>query len=94
MRTTVNIHDGLLETVKQRARERGLTLGDVIEDALQRYLLEVDEPVEAGPPLPVFQGGGGVAPGVDLSTNAGLHEAMYAEEDAALAAQMRGHERP
>lgn len=92
MRTTVNIHDGLLETVKRRAAEQGVTLGDVFEAALQRYLLVVDTSLvaTAGPPLPVFRGGGGLAPGIDPSSNASLYEAMYAEEDAALAAQMRG----
>lgn len=81
MRTTVNIHDGLLETAKQRAQRDGKTLGDVIEEALQRYLTTVDEPEEKGPPLPVFQGGSGLAPGIDPSSNASLYEAMYADED-------------
>lgn len=85
MRTTVNIHDGLLETVKQRARERGITLGDVIEDALQHYLAVVDSDagrdVEEQSPMPVFARPGRVRPGVDLSTNAGLYEVMYADED-------------
>lgn len=89
MRTTVNVHDGLLETAKRRAQERGVTLGDLIEESLRRYLVAADDPVPAGPPLPVFQGRGGVRPGVDLTTNAGLDEAMYAEEDAASAALTR-----
>lgn len=95
MRTTVNIHDGLLETVKQRAKEQGTTLGDVIEEALQRYFLELEaDEAAAGPPLPVFQGPLGLAPGVDLSTNAGLYEVMHAEEDAKVAALARGDELP
>ncbi len=89
MRTTVNLHDGLLETAKRRAQERGLTLGDLVEESLRHYLVAVDAPVPAGPPLPVFRGRGGLRPGVDLTTNAGLHEAMHAEEDAATAAQVR-----
>lgn len=89
MRTTVNIHDGLLETVKARAKEDGQTLGDLIEVALQQYLLYVDRPVDVGPPLPVFRGGTGMAPGIDPSSNASLYEAMYADEDAAVAAQAK-----
>ena len=90
MRTTVNIHDGLLETVRQRAREEGKTLGDVIEAALQRYLLEIEtEQDEVGPPLPVFQGGTGMAPGIDPTSNASLYDAMYEDEDAAMRAQIR-----
>lgn len=92
MRTTVNIHDGLLETVKARAKDEGRTLGDVIEEALRAYLWRVEEPPASGPPLPVFEGGAGVMPGVDLTTNAGLHEVMYAEEDARSAALARGDE--
>ncbi len=89
MRTTVNLDDGLLEAVKRRARERGQTVGEVLEQALQHYLTlpspQPGQPAE----LPVFRGRLGVRPGVDLSTNAGLHDAMYAEEDAAYAEQFR-----
>lgn len=89
MRTTVNIHDGLLETVKQRAHERGQTVGDVLEEALQYYLTLPAPTLDAPAELPVFEGRPGVRPGVDLSTNAGLDEAMYAEEDAAHAERFR-----
>lgn len=76
MRTTVNIHDGLLETVKQRARREGKTLGDVIEDALERYLLAVEAEREAvGPPLPVLHVGG-FLPGIDPTSNASILEAI------------------
>lgn len=89
MRTTVNVHDGLLETAKRRAQERGVTLGDLVEEALRRHLLAADAPMPAAPPLPVFRGRGGVRPGVDLTTNAGLYDAMHAEEDAVTAARVR-----
>ena len=75
MRTTVNIHDGLLETVKRRAQRDGKTLGDVIEEALQRYLRTIDEPSEAGPPLPVLQTGG-LLPGIDPASNASMFDAI------------------
>ena len=89
MRTTVNLDDGLLATVKGLAQDRGQTLGDVLEAALQHYLgtaaAQRNVPVE----LPVFQGRLGVRPGVDLRTNAGLSEAMNAEEDAKMARRIR-----
>ena len=89
MRTTVNVHDGLLETAKRRAQERGTTLGDLVEEALRRYLVAADDPLPAGPPLPVFRGRGGLRPGIDPTSNASLYDAMDAEEDAATAALMR-----
>jgi hypothetical protein len=89
VRTTVNIHDGLLETAKCRAKERGLTLGEVLEQALQHYLAS-SESVPTGPPLPVFRASGGLLPGIDPTSNASLFEAAYAEEDAAHAARIRG----
>lgn len=38
MRTTLNISDALLENAKQAASERGVTVGQVFEDALRGYL--------------------------------------------------------
>lgn len=81
MRTTVNIHDGLLETVKRRAKEHHRTLGDVIEDALRAYLATADEPREQGPPLAVFRRGGGALPGIDLTSNASIYDALGDEYD-------------
>ncbi len=75
MRTTVSIDDELLGAAKRRARERGQTLGQVVETALRR---ELAEPVVAGSltPIPVFTGGGGPRPGLDLTSNRALHEAL------------------
>jgi hypothetical protein len=84
MRTTVNIDDGLLRTAKARAAAERVPLGTLLEEGLRLYLSRTDERREVGPPLPVHDGGG-FRPGVDLSTNAGLYEAMYAEEDARYA---------
>jgi hypothetical protein len=75
MRTTVSISDELLEAAKRRARERGQTLGDVIDAALRR---ELSQPENAGerPVVPVFEGGTGPRPGIDLTSNRALHEAL------------------
>ena len=61
MRTTVSVDDRLLAAARRRARERGQTLGQVIEGALRRELAEQSQaqPVE----VPVFRGGEGPLPG-------------------------------
>jgi hypothetical protein len=75
MRTTISISDELLAAAKRRARDRGLTLGQVVDAALQRELSETGEPGNA-PPVPVFRGGTGPRPGIDLTSNRALHEAL------------------
>jgi hypothetical protein len=75
MRTTVAISDELLAAAKRRARERGQTLGQVVDAALRRELSQTDEPGER-PPVPVFHGGTGPRPGIDLTSNRALHEAL------------------
>ncbi|MDO5628257.1 MAG: type II toxin-antitoxin system VapB family antitoxin [Mobilicoccus sp.] len=67
MRTTVAIDDELLERARQRARMSGRTLGQVFEDALRRDL--ASPPAATAPSVPVFHGGGGLVPGVDLTSN-------------------------
>jgi Arc/MetJ family transcription regulator len=75
VRTTISISDELLAAAKQRARERGQTLGEVVDAALQRELSEPEERHEA-PAVPVFRGGTGARPGIDLTSNRALHEAL------------------
>lgn len=74
MRTTVNIDDHLLVWAKDVARERELTLGDLLDEALQRHL---SDPLEvSGSDLPVFQGEDlGIHPGVDPRSNRSLLDA-------------------
>jgi Arc/MetJ family transcription regulator len=75
MRTTISISDELLAAAKRRARERGQTLGEVVDAALQR---ELSHSGERGDPaaVPVFRGGTGPRPGLDLTSNRALHEAL------------------
>lgn len=75
MRTTVTIGDELLAAAKERARLRGLTLGELVEAALQRELALTDES-SAAVDIPVFQGGTGPRPGVDLASNRALYELL------------------
>jgi hypothetical protein len=76
MRTTVAIDDQLLLTAKERARALGLTLGQYVERALQRAAATDALPTPGPPPLPVFRGGRGTRPGVDIDSNRALAEAL------------------
>ena len=70
MRTTIAIDDQLLTAARAAARRRGYTLGRFIEDALRREL--VQQSAAPAPPVPVFRGGTGPGPGVDLRSNRAL----------------------
>lgn len=73
MRTTVSIHDELLKSAKLYARERGVTLGQLVEDGLRRELAVRNEPPKRLE-LPVFDGKTGPAPGLDLNSNRAIYE--------------------
>lgn len=77
MRTTLTIDDRLLSLAKARAHDQHQTLGQLVEDALQRYLSATSQPVRI-PTLPVFERGSGFVDGVDGSSNRGLFEALDA----------------
>jgi hypothetical protein len=74
MRTTVSIDDNLLAEAKERARGRGQTLGQLLEDAIRRELSASGD--EEPPPVPVFTGGTGARPGIDLTSNRALRAAL------------------
>lgn len=74
MRTTVSIDEHLLAAAKRRARERGQTLGGVLEDALRRELSSTRH--EDPPALPVVRGRGGPRPGIDMTSNRVLREIL------------------
>lgn len=80
MRTTLSIDDALLERAKKRATERGITLGRYVDEALREHLAAPtpDEAVR----LTVFDGGG-VKPGVDLTSNRALYD-LLDEEDGLI----------
>ena len=75
MRTTIAIADELLLAARQRARRNGQTLGALVEAALRRELAVDGDPDER-PAIPVFTGGTGPRPGVDLSSNRALAEVL------------------
>ncbi|WP_334141181.1 type II toxin-antitoxin system VapB family antitoxin [Rhabdothermincola sp.] len=75
MRTTLAIDDRLLAAAKRLARERGLTLGALVEEALRRELA-AEPPLAHRPAIPVFTAGEGLRPGVDATSTRGLLEAL------------------
>ena len=78
MRTTVTLQDSLLARARRAALERNCTLGEVIDDALRETFYRRENPGRAptkATRLPTFRGRG-VQPGVDLTSTAGLLDAM------------------
>lgn len=75
MRTTVSIDDHLLEAARQRARRDGVTLGELVEEALRRELSRESVP-RSGPPVPVYDGQSGLRAGIDARSNRALREAL------------------
>ncbi|WP_343600476.1 ribbon-helix-helix domain-containing protein [Mycobacterium sp.] len=79
MRTTIRIDDELYREVKARAARSGRTVAAVLEDAVRRGLVPVDHPAQARYTVHPT-GRGGLRPGVDISSNASVAEAI---DDAA-----------
>ena len=75
MRTTIRIDDELYREVKAKAARSGRTVAAVLEDAVRRGLAPSER--GAGGRYRVHPTGtGGLLPGVDLSSNAAVAEAM------------------
>ena len=75
MRTTVRIDDDLYRRVKQRAATERRTVAAVLEDAV-RVGMVAPESLTADHFVLVPSGGGGLQPGVELSSNAALREIL------------------
>ncbi len=76
MRTTISIDDHLLLEAKRRAAERGQTLGELIEDHLREGFAHSQPRLRSPVKIPVYHGRSGVLPGIDVTSNASLLEAM------------------
>lgn len=75
MRTTLNLDDDLMRTVKQRAAEQGRTVSSMIELALREALARE---TRAGRPYRLRWATvrGGLQPGVDLTDRSSLLDRM------------------
>ena len=77
MRTTIDIQDELLARAKQFASSCNKRLADVVNDALQQALSRVGQPATGQEPFHlVTYGSGGVKPGIDLSDNGSIQDAL------------------
>jgi hypothetical protein len=80
MRTTLRLRDEALRLGKQKARESGKSLGDVVSDAvLAAFGTRPLRPARGRHTLPV-SGKGGVQPGVDLDDASALADRMEARD--------------
>jgi len=75
MRTTISLDGNILKSAKGRARQLGLTLGELVERALRRELERVRKPGHR-PELPTFRGGSGLRPGIDATSMRSILEAL------------------
>jgi len=77
MRTTVRLDDALLDQARREAQRRGETLTALMEKGLRLELAHA-KPHRRGPKvtIPVFRGGKGLQPGVDLNNSADLLDVM------------------
>ena len=75
MRTTVSIDNDVLADAKRRAADEGRTLGELITEALRERLAR-RPPGPRDRYRPVTCGEGGPLPGVDITNNAAVRDAM------------------
>jgi len=80
MRTTIRIDEDLYRKVKERAARTGVTVSELIDNALRDALRPIRGNAELAE-LPVF-GGSGTHPGIDLTDPGSLHDLM--DEGSAL----------
>jgi hypothetical protein len=76
VRTTIRLPDQLLAKAKQQAAAGGITLNDLVVDAVRAALAgKTGRVSESARAWPTFRGSG-VQPGVDLECNAALDDLM------------------
>ena len=91
MRTTLTIDSHVLGEFKRRAAESHRTISSLIEDALREHLSRGRDQAATKPLDFPIVGGHGVAPGVDLTSNAALSE--YVDGADPAHARLRDRER-
>ena len=76
MRTTINVDDQLLIEAKAQAVTLGVTLGQLIEDALRASLRRREHAAQRGHVCLITMQGTGTRPGIDLDNSRALLEIM------------------
>lgn len=75
VKTTLDIDDELVARAKARAAREGTTLTSLVEDGLRLRLQRRSGARRPPPELPVYAGRGGLARGIDPSSNRSLNDA-------------------
>ena len=76
MRTTLSIHDSLLQRAKEISAQRNVSIGELVEEGL-RVTLAARPKTGRGQVKPVMTfRGDGVQPGVDLTNPSALLDVM------------------
>jgi hypothetical protein len=58
MKTTLEIDEGVMRQLKQRAAQEGQTMSELVETALRALLAREEKKPKELPPLPTWDGGG------------------------------------
>jgi hypothetical protein len=83
MRTTIRLDDSLLRDAKAIAAKAGRSLNDFIEEAVRLAVRTSSARSVSAVELPVFRGGHGLRPGVNLDSASSLLDLM--DEDRSRA---------
>jgi hypothetical protein len=73
MKTTLVLDDALVDRVRARAKERGVSMSSVVEEAIVRMLTETVSPERPPLDLPSFNSGGYL---VDITDRNALYDAL------------------
>jgi ribbon-helix-helix CopG family protein len=77
MKTTLIIHDTVMERLRQKAARTGFTISEMVEAALRMYLKE-RPPAKDLPPLPSWHGGRFL---VDITDREAMYNALEQDDE-------------
>jgi len=80
MKTTLNIHESVMDRLREKAAKTGHTISELVEAAIRMSLKEQPPPKDL-PPLPSFHGGKFL---VDIADREAIYQAQkqdHEEED-------------
>jgi hypothetical protein len=80
---TIALDEAIVRKARIRAIQEGTSVSAKVRDFLAQYANATAQPVTAKPvDLPIFQGGGGLLPGIDPSSNKSMLDAADGFMDA------------
>jgi len=77
MKTTLVIHDTVMERLRERAAKTGSTISELVESALRMFLKEKPHSKDL-PPLPSFHGGRFL---VDITDREAIYQAQKQDDE-------------